>query len=270
MTSPTLSEIWIYPIKSLGGISVKEAIAERRGLRYDRRWMLVDDNGRFVSQREIPNMALLGTATEPPFLTVFWKSNPHKKVQIPLEIAPDLLPKIDVQVWDDHCIGLVLSDEINQWFSTNLGQNLRLVLMPETDHRPADERYSPPGHQVSFADGFPYLIIGQASLDELNSRLDHPLPMNRFRPNFVFTGGQPFEEDFWGQFSINDQPFQGVKPCARCSITTTDQETAERAAEPIKTLATYRKFENQILFGQNVLWLGEGGDLVRVGDLIRR
>jgi len=265
----TLSEIWIYPIKSLGGISVQEAIAERRGLRYDRRWMLVDDTGRFVSQREIPNMALLGTAIEPPFLTVFWKKNPQEKVQIPLEIASDLLTSIEVQVWDDHCIGLVLTDEINQWFSTHLGQNLRLVLMPETDHRPADDRYAPPGHQVSFADGFPYLIIGQASLDELNNRLEQSLPMNRFRPNFVFTGGQPFEEDYWGQFSINEQSFQGVNPCARCSITTTDQETAERAAEPIKTLSTFRKFENQILFGQNVLWLGEGGIPVRVGDSIR-
>ncbi len=261
-----LSEIWIYPIKSLGGISLQEAVPERRGLRYDRRWMLVDETGRFVSQREIPKMAMLGTALETPFLTVFWKGDPQKKVQIPLAAETDLLPKIEVQVWDDPCIGLVINKEINQWFSDHLGQNLRLVLMPDTDHRPADERYAPPGQEVSFADGFPYLIIGQASLDALNSRLEQPLPMNRFRPNFVFTGGQPFEEDIWSEFTINQQLFQGVKPCARCSIPTTNQDTAELSAEPLKTLATFRKFDNRILFGQNVVWLGDGESVVRVGD----
>jgi uncharacterized protein len=263
-----LSEIWIYPIKSLGGISLQEAVPEPRGLRYDRRWMLVDETGRFVSQREIPKMALLGTAIETPFLTVFWKNDPQKKVQIPLEVNTAGLQKIEVQIWDDTCTGFVLSPEINQWFSDNLGQHLRLVWMPDTNHRPADERYAPVGHQVSYADGFPYLIIGQASLDALNSRLELPLPMNRFRPNFVFTGGQAFEEDTWSEFSINQQLFQGVKPCARCSITTTNQETAEQAAEPIKTLATFRKFENRILFGQNVLWLGDGESVIRVGDLL--
>jgi len=263
-----LSEIWIYPIKSLGGISLQEAIPERRGLQYDRRWMLVDETGRFMSQREIPHLALLGTAIESPFLTVFWKGDPEKKVQIPLEINPELLPKIEVQVWDDLCTGLVLNDAINQWFSANLGQDLRLVLMPETEARPADERYAPPGHQVSFADDFPYLIIGQTSLDDLNSRLDQRLPMNRFRPNFVFTGGLPFEEDNWSEFTIHQQPFKGVKPCARCSITTTDQDTAVRAAEPLKTLATFRKIENRILFGQNVVWLGDKQSLLRVGDLL--
>lgn len=263
-----LSEIWIYPIKSLGGISLQEAVPERRSLRYDRRWMLVDEDGRFISQREIPNMAMLGTAIETPFLTVFWKNDPQKKVQIPLEINHAALSNIEVQIWDDSCTGLVLNPEINQWFSDNLGQNLRLVWMPDTNHRPADERYAPVGHQVSYADGFPYLIIGQASLDALNSRLEQPLPMNRFRPNFVFTGGQPFEEDTWSNFTINQQLFQGVKPCARCSITTTNQNTAEQAAEPIKTLATFRKFDNRILFGQNVVWLGDDESVVRVGDIL--
>ena len=263
-----LSEIWIYPIKSLGGISLQEAVPEPRGLRYDRRWMLVDETGRFVSQREIPKMAMLGTALETPFLTVFLKNAPNEKVQIPLEVNTAGLQKIEVQIWDDSCTGLVLNPEINQWFSDNLGQNLRLVWMPDTNHRPADERYAPVGHQVSYADGFPYLIIGQASLDALNSRLELPLPMNRFRPNFVFTGGQPFEEDSWSEFSINQQLFQGQKPCARCSITTTDQDTAERAAEPLKTLATFRQFEKRILFGQNVVWLGDGESEVRVGDIL--
>ncbi|MFN0176316.1 MAG: MOSC domain-containing protein [Saprospiraceae bacterium] len=270
MTSaPILSEIWIYPIKSLGGIALEEAVAEVRGLRYDRRWMLVDDTGRFVTQREIPSMALLGTAIESPYLNVFWKKKPSEYVHIPLEIEASEFPKLRVQIWGDHCHARVLSNEINQWFSEHLGQNLRLVYMPDTTRRRADGRYAPAGQHVSFADGFPYLIIGQSSLDDLNTRLAQPLPMNRFRPNFVFTGGQPFEEDTWEQFSIDLQPFQGVKPCARCIIPTTNQDTATRAAEPLKTLATFRKFDNRILFGQNVVWLGKDESLVRVGDLIR-
>lgn len=270
MPSLTLSEIWIYPIKSLGGISLQEAVATRRGLQYDRRWMLVDEQGRFVSQREIPAMALLGTSIAPPYLSVFWKGAPDKKINIPLEINPDEHPKIQVEVWGDRCAARILPEAFNQWFSENLGQNLRLVLMPATTNRRTDGRYAPPGHNVSFADGFPYLVIGQASLDELNSRLDQPLPMNRFRPNFVFTGGQPFEEEAWKHFSIQEQPFQGVKPCGRCIIITTDQETATRTAEPLKTLASYRKKGNKILFGQNVVWLGDGAPVVRVGDQIQR
>ena len=264
----TLSEIWIYPIKSLGGVALQEAVAERRGLRHDRRWMLVDEQGRFVSQREIPKMAMLGTALETPFLSVFWKHDSAQKVNIPLEINPEEFQNIEVEIWDDRCAAKVLPEAINQWFSAQLGQNLRLVFMPDTTHRQADGRYAPEQQYVSFADGFPYLIVGQASLDQLNDRLEQPLPMNRFRPNFVYTGGQPFEEDTWAQFSINQQPFQGVKPCARCSIPTTDQVTSERAAEPMKTLATFRKFDNKILFGQNVVWLGTGESMVCVGDQI--
>jgi uncharacterized protein YcbX len=140
--------------------------------------------------------------------------------------------------------------------------------MPDTTRRWADGRYAPKGQHVSFADGFPFLLIGQATLDDLNSRLAQPLPMNRFRPNFVFTGGEPFEEDGWGEIEIGNWKFQCVKPCARCIIPTTDQETATRAAEPLKTLATFRKKGNKILFGQNVVWLGEGDAQVRAGDTI--
>ncbi len=266
----TLSEIWIYPVKSLGGIASDEAKVERRGLQYDRRWMLVDDRGRFVSQREIPRMALLGTAIEPPFLTVFWRNNPSEKINVPLAPPAGELEKLRVEIWSDRCAARVLTDDINVWFSDNLSQNLRLVYMPGATRRRADGRYAPKGHHVSFADGFPFLLIGQASLDDLNGRLSQPLPMNRFRPNFVFSGGTPFEEDDWKQFMIGNQPFAGVKPCARCIIPTTDQETALRAAEPLQTLATFRKQGNKILFGQNLVWLGDGTARVRVGERIVR
>lgn len=249
-----LSEIWIYPIKSLGGIALTESLVQPRGLQYDRRWMLTDKQGMFVTQREIAGMALLGTAVEPPFLTVFLKKNPAENIRIPLEPPAAEMEKTRVQVWSANCAARRYGPEVNDWFSEVLGQKLQLVFMPDTTRRPADARYAPRGQHVSFADGFPFLLIGQASLDELNSRLEQSLPMNRFRPNFVVTGSRPFEEDEWKQFTINNLQFQCVKPCARCIIPTTDQETGARRAEPLKTLATYRREGTKILFGQNVVW----------------
>ena len=264
-----ISEIHIYPVKSLGGISLRSAVVQQRGLQYDRRWMLVNEQGIFFTQRDIPEMALLSTAIEPPHLVVFETKNPASRVLVPLDATPEDLPNRMVEVWDDRCAAQQLPDEIGGWFSAVLGQKMHLVQMPDTTRRAADGRYAPPGHVVSFADGFPFLIIGQASLDDLNSRLAQPLPMNRFRPNFVFTGGQPFEEDGWSDFSIGDVAFRGVKPCARCTITTTDQETAARAAEPLRTLATFRQSGHKILFGQNVVWMGEGKEVkVRVGEAV--
>ena len=264
-----VSEIWIYPIKSLGGIALSEAVVQRRGLQYDRRWMLVDAAGKFVTQREISGMALLGTAVEAPWLTVFSKTDPTQRVRIPLELPLEGLEKVMVEVWSSRCAAQLMPVPINEWFSDVLGQALRLVQMPDTTRRAADGRYAPKAQYVSFADGFPFLIIGQASLDDLNGRLADPLPMNRFRPNLVFTGGTPFEEDQWTDFHIGDVPFKGVKRCARCVITTIDQETALRAREPLKTLATFRRVGNNIYFGQNVVWMGEAeakAEKVRVHD----
>ena len=263
----TLSELWIYPIKSMGGISLTEALAEPRGLQYDRRWMLTDETGRFISQREIPAMALLGTAIEAAHLRVFRKKNPAEHILIPLAFPGQELPEIMAVVWDDTCPARVLPGYINEWFSTQLEQKVQLVYMPDSSYRKADPQYAPEGQHVSFADGFPYLIIGQATLDELNRQLAEPLPMNRFRPNFVFTGGTPHEEDDWSDFRIGSVAFRGVKRCARCAIPTTDQETGERGAEPLKTLATYRSFNKKILFGQNVILTGEE-DVVQVGEKV--
>jgi uncharacterized protein len=263
-----LSQIWIYPIKSLGGIALQSATVETRGLQHDRRWMLVDASGRFVSQREIAEMALMRTAISDGHLEVFHKNTPSDVLRIPLDLSPRDLEQHPVTIWDDTCIAAVLPQSINNWFSAVLKHDLRLVFMPETTRRQADERFADKGQHVSFADGFPFLIIGQSTLDDLNARLPTPLPMNRFRPNFVFTGGQAFEEDNWSDFQIGNSNFRGVKPCARCIIPTTDQETAIRTAEPIKTLATYRKFGQKICFGQNLVWTGEPGAIVQVGDMV--
>ncbi|MBL7774666.1 MAG: MOSC domain-containing protein [Saprospiraceae bacterium] len=263
----TLTSLHIYPIKSIGGIALEEARLEPRGFQYDRRWMLVDADGRFVSQREIAGLATLGTALEPPFLTVFLKKNPAQRIQIPLE--PDLpaMPETEVQIWDDRCPARVHDATVNRWFSDRFGQALRLVYMPDSTHRPTNPKYVA-DTPVSFADGYPYLIIGQAALDALNRRMDNPLPMNRFRPNLVFSGGTPHEEDGWEEFRIGAQLFQGVKPCVRCIIPTTDQDTGLRGAEPLKTLAHYRQVDRKILFGLNVTWLGAETGWLRLGDRI--
>ncbi|MFN0013670.1 MAG: MOSC domain-containing protein [Saprospiraceae bacterium] len=268
MQTRILTGLYVYPVKSLGGIAVSEAVPEPRGLQYDRRWMLVDEQGRFVSQREVAELALLGTAIEPPYLVVFSKKNPALRVQVPLSPPVEEMPEITAEIWNDRCPARVCEPGINEWFSTLLGCSLRLVYMPDTTWRPTDPAYVPEGIPVSFADGYPYLLIGQASLDDLNTRLEQLLPINRFRPNFVFSTNVAYEEDEWSDFAIGTVRFRGIKPCARCIVPNTDQDTAQRAAEPLKTLTAYRKQGHRILFGQNTVWIGALGDVVRVGDAV--
>ncbi|MEQ1744433.1 MAG: MOSC N-terminal beta barrel domain-containing protein [Saprospiraceae bacterium] len=268
MHTRILTSLYVYPIKSLGGIALQEAVPEQRGLQYDRRWMLVDEQGRFVSQREVAELALLGTAIEPPHLVVFSKKNPALRVQVPLSPPVEAMPEITAEIWNDRCPAREYGLEVNGWFSSLLGCPLRLVYMPDTAWRPTDPAYVPEGIPVSFADGYPYLLIGEATIDDLNARLEQPVPMNRFRPNFVFSGSAAYEEDEWRDFTIGTVRFRGIKPCARCIVPTTDQDTALRAAEPLKTLATYRKEGHRILFGQNTVWVGAPGDVVRVGDTV--
>ena len=141
-----------------------------------------------------------------------------------------------VNIWDDTVSAFDVDGSYSQWFSELLESPCRLVYFPEENSRPVDPRYKVNHEQVSLADAYPFLIIGQSSLDDLNSRLTEPIPMNRFRPNFVFTGGEPFEEDTWRNFSIGSTRFVGVKMCARCQLPTVNQDTAEKGAEPIKTL----------------------------------
>lgn len=262
----TLSGLYVYPVKSFGGIALTESVVQPRGLQYDRRWMLVDEQGRFVSQREHAALALLGTALEPPFLTIFRKDKPEERLQIPLVPEWTEMPELAVQIWDDHCIACLYPAGINAWFSQQVGAPVRLVYLPDTTIRPVEAKYAPDPTPVSFADAYPFLLIGQASLDDLNRRMSVPLPMNRFRPNFVVSGSLPYQEDEWRGFSLGRVRFRGVKPCARCIIPTIDQDSGLRSAEPLKTLTTYRQQGRRILFGLNVLWTGEGAAIVRVGE----
>jgi hypothetical protein len=160
-----------------------------------------------------------------------------------------------------------VSKEADRWFTSVLGVNCRLVYMPDDSNRPVDPRYAPAGAITSFSDAYPFLVIGQGSLDDLNRRLAEPLPVNRFRSNIVFTGGQPFEEDRMGHFIIGNINFYGVKLCDRCPIPTIDQNSAVRGKEPLTILAGYRRKDNKILFGQNLVHNGSGK--ISVGDCIQ-
>ncbi|MCC9137056.1 MOSC domain-containing protein [Pontibacter silvestris] len=257
-----LSEIFIYPIKSLGGISVQQAEVEERGLRYDRRWMLVDKEGNFLTQRQHSQMALLQVTLQEDGLSVTHKQGLLEPIFVPCNEHTD--KEVAVTIWDDVCTALEVSNEISKWFSDALQMPARLVLMPTTTQRLVDQKYAQQGEIVSFADGYPFLMIGQASLEDLNSRLKEPVPMNRFRPNFVFRGGTAFTEDTFVDFTISAIAFRVAKPCARCVVTTINQNTGEKAAEPLKTLSSYRRVNNKVMFGQNLVHAGAG--VVKVGD----
>lgn len=248
-----LSEIYIYPVKSLGGIRLDFANITTRGLENDRRFMLVDENGRFLSQREHPQLAIFQTEIEGKFLKITHKKT---KQNLTINLSPPSQPSLlSVTIWDDNTTAVESSSEASTWFTQILEIPVRLVYMSEESHRKTDTQYSLTGEEItSFSDGYPILIIGQSSLDDLNNRLENPVNINRFRPNFVFTHGEPFEEDNWHEFTVGNIRFFGVKPCARCIMTTIDQETGEKKdREPLLTLNKYRKAANKILFGQNVL-----------------
>jgi uncharacterized protein len=258
-----LAGLNIYPIKSARGIPLDESAVDEFGLRYDRRWMVVDESGVFLSQRGHPRLALVIPSIRDGALQVDSPGMPS--LRTPLH--PKNTVATSVTVWDDTCPATWLGDRAAEWFSNLLGCASSLVHMADQVVRPADPAFAPPGARVSFADGFPFLMISQESLADLNGRLAQPLPMNRFRPNLVVAGGEPYAEDGWGRIEIGGVRLQVVKPCARCLVTTTDQVTGERGKEPLRTLATYRKVGGEVMFGQNVVHEGLGG--MRVGDSVR-
>ncbi|MEO5893213.1 MAG: MOSC N-terminal beta barrel domain-containing protein [Ferruginibacter sp.] len=259
-----ISQLYIYPVKSLGGFEVSSAPLTLRGLQYDRRFMLVDTNNHFLTQREYPIMSLLQTAIEVNELIIYPKNNPADKIVLPLHPETGVTNK--VKVWDDTCDAEYVSDRADNWFSNHLAMQCRLVYMPDRVQRKVDTRYAHKNEITSFADDYPLLMIGQASLDDLNSRLLEALPMDRFRPNIVFTGGRPYDEDVMEHILVNNINLYGVKLCARCVITTINQANARKAKEPVRTLTEYRMSNNKIYFGQNML-LGQTGFL-KVGDAI--
>lgn len=255
----TISQLYIYPIKSLAGIKLSTAEVTDRGLKYDRRWILVDENNRFISQREFAVMALIKTRLCESHLEVTYQNT---SINIPFINHNQTF--IQVQIWDDVCTAQLIDSVIDEWFSSIIGKKCRLVYMPDVSLRTTDQTYAPPGSITSFADAYPFLMISQASLNDLNQRMDEHLPMNRFRPNIVIDGAEPYQEDIIKEFVVNAISFYGVKLCARCNVPTINQETAKAGKEPSKTMAGYRLKNKKIYFGQNLIHSGTG--MITVGD----
>jgi uncharacterized protein len=258
MSKRQVTELWTYPIKSLGGIRVQSAKVLQKGLETDRRWMLIDDQNIFLTQRVHHKMALFRTSWQGNELSV---THAADRISVPMRSSGE---EITAQIWDDTVVVREVDPAISKWFSEHLSLPCRLVAFPEENRRDIDPRYKVGDDQVSLADAYPVLIIGQSSLDDLNSRMQKAVPMNRFRPNIVFTGGDAFEEDFWNQVRVGNNRFAAVKQCARCVLPTVDQETGIMGKEPLATLNTYRKREAKVLFGMNLVPLDHGE--IRIGD----
>jgi uncharacterized protein YcbX len=244
-----LSQLHVYPIKSAGGIPLEASEVDGRGLRYDRRWMLVDEAGSFMSQRRFPRMALIRIRIEPDHLVV--DAPEMSSLEVPLR-PPDRKRRL-AQVWGDLVEVLAVGDDADRWFGEFLGVRCKLVYLPDESIRPVDLAYGKVGDRVGLADGFPFLLVSEASLADLNARLERPVPMNRFRPNLVVRGCEPFAEDGWRLVRIGRITLRTVKPCARCTITTVDQGTAATGKEPLRTLARFRRVGTKVLFGQNLI-----------------
>jgi len=245
-----VSQVNIYPIKSCAGISLDAAEITPRGFLNDRRWLVVDQDWNFLTQREIKEMALIHPAVDPQCLHL---SAPHSRdFDLPVDQGGK---RVAVTIWKDSGVGAIdQGDEVAGWLSASLKHPVRLVRFADDYTRRVDQKYAQDENdQVGFADGYPFLIISEESLVDLNTRLDEPLPMNRFRPNIVVReADEPYAEDGWRTIRIGEVLFDIVKACARCAITTTDQVTAQRGKEPLRTLATYRQGpKGSPLFGQN-------------------
>lgn len=256
-----LSEIHIYPVKSCAGISLPAVAIDRFGPVGDRRWMVVSEGGGFMSQREMPAMALIRVAQSSAGITLAQGDS-----SIDIEEPGASAPVRQVTIWEDRVAARDAGDEAAVWVSAYLGAACRLVFMPEDTVRRVDGAWASAGETVGFADGFPLLLISRASLDDLNARLPEPVPMNRFRPNLVVTGCEPFAEDGWRRIRIGAMTFDVAKPCARCVVPSIVQETAARDPHINRTLAGFRRRDGQIFFGQNLLYQDTGS--LNVGDTV--
>jgi len=263
MKSITVSELFYYPVKSCAGTRLLVGDVGNRGFKNDRIFMLTDLSGDFLTQREYPKMALIKPVLQNEHLHL--SAPGMADLKIPVRHSGAV---VNVVVWDDSCRATDQGDEAAQWFSDYMEFENRLVIMEKSFTRYVDkERAVSPNDQVGFADGYPFLIISQASLDDLNSRLQNPLPMNRFRPNIVVSGCDAYAEDTWRQIKIGPVTFEIVKSCARCVVTTTDQNTLQKSKEPLATLAAYRTGRSGgVLFGQNMVHHNTG--VIHQGDTV--
>jgi uncharacterized protein YcbX len=262
--SVVVAGLFVYPVKSCRGIALDTATVERRGLRHDRRFMIVDDAGRFVTQRTEPRLALVDVAIDEREVVL---SAPDKAaLHVDIAAASGQRERRRVQVWRDQVDAVDCGEEARAWTSDWLGKRTSLVFMPDDTARIVNPKYGADGDVVSFADGYPVLLASTSSLGDLNARLAEPVPMDRFRPNLVVSGSAPWAEDGWRRIQVGAVAFRVVKPCDRCTVTTVDQRTATRGVEPLRTLATFRMKDNDVLFAQNCIPDAPG--TVAIGDAI--
>jgi uncharacterized protein YcbX len=257
-----VTALYSYPVKSCAATPLRVARLGPRGIEHDREFMVVDTRGRFITQREEPRLALVRPGRTETALALAAPGMPELR----LEVHDG--PRYEVVIWRDSVCAADQGDRVAEWLSSYLGRDCRLVRLPDDVVRPVDPAFATrPQDEVGLADGYPLLLTAEASLAELNSRLEEPLPMNRFRPNVVVGGaGLAYAEDSWAEIRIRNVTFRVVKACARCVITTTDQATAARGREPLATLATYRRVQRGVLFGQNLIHAGPGR--IAVGDRV--
>ncbi|MFE7516562.1 MOSC domain-containing protein [Streptomyces sp. NPDC057540] len=271
MPTPVLRSVHVHPVKSMRALDRTEAEVQPWGLATDRRWAVVDAANKVVTQRRHPLMALAtaqplpggGVALSAPGRPILEVEVPHPSTTLTMEI------------FDKPVEAVPADPAAAAWLSAYLDSDVRLVHMDAPEHRrPVDPDYALPGETVSFADGYPLLVATTSSLDALNSLVaqgDHadegPLPMNRFRPNLVVEGTAPWAEDGWTRLAVGEVTFRVARPCGRCVVTTTNQLTAERGKEPLRTLARHRKSDGRLIFGQNLV--PEHTGTVRVGDAVK-
>ena len=263
MNSYTLSEIIIYPVKSLDGISLPSWQVTKTGFQYDRKWMLIDDQGQFLSQRRLPKMALIKTDLTAEQLILSAPSQPD----LVLDLVPMDRKNITSTIWRNQCEARHVSEEADYWFSCFLEIDCRLVYLPDEVIRPVDANYAQATDQVAFADGFPFLLISENSLLALNQDMQLNLPMRRFRPNLVIADCPSYAEDSWRKIRIGEIDFRLPKPCSRCAVPTIDPDTAQTGKEPLTTLNRLRKWQNKVYFGQNAIH-NQSGTLT-VGDSVQ-
>jgi uncharacterized protein YcbX len=250
-----LSSLIYYPIKACRGFDVDSALVERMGLEHDRRMMVVTPEGKFLTQREYPRLALVTPALNDSVVTL--SAPQFDSLQVAIRASGESQP---VDIWKSKGVEAVdQGDDAAAWFSDWLGTPVRLFHIADGSKRRVNPQYAiNEDDHTGFADGYPILIISEESLADLNSRLETPLPMNRFRPNIVIRGCEPYAEDTWNRIQIGDVKLAIVKPCARCLVTTIDKDTLEKSREPLKTLASYRRHPSGAIFGQNVIPLNSG------------
>lgn len=246
---PVLSQIHVFPVKSLAGFQVASWPVDQRGLQYDRKWMLVDTDRQFLSQRRLPKMALIKTRIESD--TLILSAPGQSDLSLPLLEVPG--EALEVTVWGDRCTGISAGADADDWFSRFLERDCRLVQQADDDVRKVDPDYAFDTDQTGFSDGFPFLLVSENSLSALNAAMRLPLSMSRFRPNLVVADCDSYAEDTWRRIAINDIVFRLPKPCSRCAIPTIDPETAIAGKEPLTTLNRLRKWNNKVYFGQNAL-----------------